>query len=52
MTVDYRGQLDFQKIELGYVKTSDDSLIVVRVAIVDVKPAGERGPSIIFRSML
>jgi hypothetical protein len=44
MTVDYRVQLDFQKVELGYVKTNDDSLIVVRVAIIDVKPTGKTGP--------
>jgi len=43
MTVDYKVQLDFQKVELGYVKTNDDSLIVVRVAIIDVKPTGKTG---------
>jgi len=44
VAVDYRVQLDFQKIELGFVKTNDDSLILVRVAVIDVKPTGKTGP--------
>jgi hypothetical protein len=44
MTAGYKGHLDFQKVGLGYVKTDDGSLIIVRVAIIDVKPTGRRGP--------
>jgi len=45
VAVGYRVQLSSQRMELGYVKVSDDSLIVVRVAIVNVWLAGEDGVS-------
>jgi hypothetical protein len=43
VAVNYRVQLSSRKVELGYVKVSDDNLIVVCVAIVNVRPAGKMG---------
>jgi hypothetical protein len=44
MMKNLKGRLNFQRTELGFVKTEDDSLIITRVAVIDIKPAERSGP--------